>query len=74
MRQTGLWTIAHGNGYGAIEMDNRRRLNPYQLVVKRNNLSPIRRSPRAEVALALADFLRQDPIVPKKPARQPRAH
>ena len=33
-----------------------------------------RRSPRAEVALALADFLRQDPIVPKKPARQPRAH
>jgi transcriptional regulator with XRE-family HTH domain len=32
-----------------------------------------RRSPRAELALALADFLRQDPTVPKKAARQPRA-
>jgi transcriptional regulator with XRE-family HTH domain len=33
-----------------------------------------RRSPRADVALALADFLRQDPTVPKKSSRQPRAH
>jgi transcriptional regulator with XRE-family HTH domain len=33
-----------------------------------------RRNPRAEVALALADFLRQDPIGPKKATRQPKAH
>jgi transcriptional regulator with XRE-family HTH domain len=33
-----------------------------------------RRSPRADVALALADFLRQDPTVPKKASRPPRAH
>jgi transcriptional regulator with XRE-family HTH domain len=33
-----------------------------------------RRSPRADVALALADFLRQDPTVPKRSSRQPRAH
>jgi transcriptional regulator with XRE-family HTH domain len=33
-----------------------------------------RHSPRAELALALADFLRQDPTVPKKASRQPRAH
>ena len=32
-----------------------------------------RRNPRADVALALADFLRGDPTVPKKSARQPRA-
>jgi transcriptional regulator with XRE-family HTH domain len=32
-----------------------------------------RRNPRAELALALADFLRGDPTVPKKSARQPRA-
>jgi transcriptional regulator with XRE-family HTH domain len=32
-----------------------------------------RRSPRAELALALADFLRR-PTVPKKAARQHRAH
>jgi len=32
-----------------------------------------RRSPRAELALALADFLRQDPTVPKRSARQPKA-
>jgi transcriptional regulator with XRE-family HTH domain len=32
-----------------------------------------RRSPRAELALALADFLRR-PTVPKKSSRQPRAH
>jgi transcriptional regulator with XRE-family HTH domain len=32
-----------------------------------------RRSPRAELDLALADFLRR-PTVPKKAARQPRAH
>jgi transcriptional regulator with XRE-family HTH domain len=32
-----------------------------------------RRSPRAGLALALADFLRQ-PTVPKKSSRQPRAH
>jgi transcriptional regulator with XRE-family HTH domain len=31
-----------------------------------------RRNPRAELALALADFLRQ-PTVPKKASRQPRA-
>src|SRR6267142_5678127 len=27
MGQTGLWTIAHGNGHGTIELYNRRRLN-----------------------------------------------
>ncbi len=32
-----------------------------------------RRRPRADIALALADFLRGDPTVPKKSARQPRA-
>ena len=32
-----------------------------------------RRNPRSELALALADFLRGDPTVPKKSARQPRA-
>lgn len=32
-----------------------------------------RRNPRAELALALADFLRQDPTAPKKAARQPKA-
>ena len=32
-----------------------------------------RRNPRAELALALADFLRQ-PTVAKKASRQPRAH
>jgi transcriptional regulator with XRE-family HTH domain len=32
-----------------------------------------RRRPRADIALALADFLRQDPTAPKKAARQPRA-
>jgi transcriptional regulator with XRE-family HTH domain len=32
-----------------------------------------RRNPRAELALALADFLRGDPTVPKKSARRPRA-
>jgi transcriptional regulator with XRE-family HTH domain len=37
------------------------------------NLESGRRSPRADVALALADFLRQDPRVPKKSSRQPRA-
>jgi len=33
-----------------------------------------RRNPRAELALALADFLRQDPRVRKKSSRQPGAH
>ena len=32
-----------------------------------------RRNPRAELALALADFLRR-PTAPKKASRQPRAH
>ena len=32
-----------------------------------------RRWPRADIALALADFLRQDSTAPKKAARQPRA-
>jgi DNA-binding transcriptional regulator YiaG len=31
-----------------------------------------RRSPRADVALALADFLRQNPKVPKKSPRRPK--
>ena len=26
MRETGLWTISHGNGHGSIELYNRRRL------------------------------------------------
>src|ERR1700740_3606631 len=46
MRQTDLWTIAHGNGYGTIELYNWRRLNLYQPVVKRNDLPPVRRSDR----------------------------
>jgi transcriptional regulator with XRE-family HTH domain len=33
-----------------------------------------RRRPRADVALALADFLRQDPTVPKKSARHAGAN
>jgi len=33
-----------------------------------------RRNPRAALALALADFLRQDPTAPKKAVRQPKAH
>jgi transcriptional regulator with XRE-family HTH domain len=33
-----------------------------------------RRSPRAGLALALADFLREDPAASKKAVRQPRAH
>jgi hypothetical protein len=33
-----------------------------------------RRNPRAELALALADFLPGDPTVPKKSTRQLRAH
>jgi transcriptional regulator with XRE-family HTH domain len=32
-----------------------------------------RRNPRAELALALADFLRGDPTVPKTSERRPRA-
>src|SRR5277367_1911290 len=46
MRQTGLWTITHGNGHGTIELYNWRRLNSYKLVVKRNNLPPVGRSDR----------------------------
>src|SRR5581483_1078197 len=41
MGQTHLWTIAHGDSHGAIEKHHRRRLNSHQLVVKRNNLSPV---------------------------------
>src|SRR6266481_1650713 len=33
MRQTGLWTIAHGNCHGTIELYNWRRLNSQQSVV-----------------------------------------
>jgi len=33
-----------------------------------------RRNPRAGLALALADFLHQDPTAAKKTTRQPRAH
>src|ERR1035441_9475287 len=46
MRQTGLWTIAHGNCHGTIQLYNWRRLNSYQSVVKRNNLPPVGRSDR----------------------------
>ena len=46
MRQTGLWTIAHGNCHGTIQLYHWRRLNSYQLVVKRDNLSPVGRSDR----------------------------
>jgi len=72
MRETGLWTIAHGNRHGAVEMDNRRRLNSHQLVIKRNNLPPVGRSGRLVVAMAglgpiprrrdVADRDRDDPI------------
>src|SRR5579862_3092739 len=43
LRQASLWSIAHGNGHGAIEMDNGRRLNVRELVVKRNYLPPVGR-------------------------------
>jgi len=43
IRQTGLWTIAHGNGHGTIELYNWRRLNSYQLVVEHNDLPPVGR-------------------------------
>ena len=33
-----------------------------------------RRNPRAELALALADFLRRPNRVPKKSSREPRPH
>jgi len=33
MRQAGLWTIAHCNGHGTIELCNWRRMNSYQSVV-----------------------------------------
>ena len=46
MLQTGLWTIELRDGYGTVEMDNRRRLNSHQLVVKRNNLPPVGHSGR----------------------------
>src|ERR1700688_190192 len=46
MRQTGFWTIAHRDCNGTIELYNRRRLNSYQSVVKRNNLPPVGRSDR----------------------------
>ncbi len=46
MPQTGLWAIAHGNCHGTIQMCNWRRVNSYQLVVKRNNLPPVGRSGR----------------------------
>ncbi len=43
LRQTGLRTVAHGNGYGAVEMHNRGRLDADQLVVERDNLTPVGR-------------------------------
>src|ERR1051325_3764518 len=46
MRQAGLWTIAHRNGYGTIELYNWRRLDSYQLVVEGHNLTPVRRGGR----------------------------
>src|SRR5262249_12899478 len=46
LRQAGLRTIPHGNGYGTIELYNRRWLNSYQLVVKRDDLPPVRRGGR----------------------------
>ena len=51
VHEAGLWAIAHGNGHGAIEMDYRRRLNAYQLVVKRNNLPPVGRSGRFRLCM-----------------------
>jgi hypothetical protein len=50
MRQTGLWTIAHCNCHRTIELYNRRRLNSYQSVVKRNNL------PREEIRPAIEEI------------------
>jgi hypothetical protein len=51
MRQTGLWTTAHGNCHGTIQLYNWRRLNSYQLVVKRNNLPPVGRSDRFRLGM-----------------------
>jgi hypothetical protein len=43
MRQTGLRSIAHGDRYGAIELNRGRRLNSCQLVIQRDNLPPVGR-------------------------------
>jgi len=50
LRQTGLWTIAHGNCHGTVKTYNRRRLDLQQLVVKHNNLPPVGRSDRFRLA------------------------
>jgi hypothetical protein len=53
MRQTGLWTIVHGNGHGTIELYNRLRLNSYQSVVGPNPyLFSFRRTTPAPASLA----------------------
>src|ERR1700723_1376011 len=51
MGQTGLWTFAHCNGDGTIELYNWRRLNSYQSVVKRNNLPPVGPSDRFRLCM-----------------------
>ncbi len=62
---------------GCSQSDAVRVLNNFGIPVTLDSLQNWesgRRSPRADVALALADFLRQDPTIPKKSSRQPRAH
>ena len=55
MRQTGLWTVAHCNCHGTIELYNWRRVNSYQSVVKRNNLPTVSHRDRFATA-ALVNY------------------
>jgi transcriptional regulator with XRE-family HTH domain len=62
---------------GSSQSDAAKVLNNTGIPVTLDSLKnwePGRRSSRAELALALADFLREDPRVPKKSSRQTRAH
>ena len=51
-RQAGRRAVAHGDGDGAVELDHRRRRQPQQHVVERDDLGPVGRGGvrRAQVA------------------------
>src|SRR5438876_7797163 len=55
LRQTSLWTIAHCYGHGTIQQYNWRRLDSYQVVVKRNNLPPVGQSDRLRLRMNSRD-------------------
>ena len=40
--KTLLQTFAHGDGHGAVQFDDRRRMNLKQPVVEQRNLAPVR--------------------------------